>query len=337
MHASPAALAVLIVAAFPAAAAQLSQQQLDERTSLLAFKASGDPLSFLSGWVPAGGAPCAGDSWASVSGGWYGLLCDAAGGRVIYASLSLGHDNGLGGDVSELAPALGELRLLDLSYQLLVHGDVGVLAALPQLRYLHLAFTDISGALGQLAVLPNLGASWSAPDGVTYSGGPHLAGTLVFGDVAPLRALPGLGSWGGVVTHWTPCAAFGAVCVARGLALAAVGADFSGSDDCACCDASPLARDASTGLCTDAQCDGVECGGGGDCYRGACACYAGYEGALCESHVGSADGDALLAFRGGGDRHNTTFSWRNSSDADGKSTHSHHDNLLSGIVLRDCL
>ena len=31
--------------------------------------------------------------------------------------------------------------------------------------------------------------------------------------------------------------------------------------------------------------------------------------------MGSADGDALLAFRNGGDRQNITFSWRNSSDA----------------------
>ena len=48
-------IALLLAASGPALA-QLSAAQTEERASLLAFKAGGDPRSFLTGWVAAGGA-----------------------------------------------------------------------------------------------------------------------------------------------------------------------------------------------------------------------------------------------------------------------------------------
>ena len=46
----------------------LSGVTAQDQTALLEFKAAGDPFNHLSpGWEAAVGAPCAGDSWASLS------------------------------------------------------------------------------------------------------------------------------------------------------------------------------------------------------------------------------------------------------------------------------
>lgn len=295
--------------------------QDEDQTALLEFKAAGDPLNHLSpGWEAGVGAPCAGDSWASLSSGWYGVMCDELGGRVTCVSLSWGHDRGLGGDVGMLA-VLGELRVIDLSYHSSVRGNIASLAVLAQLRHLNLLGTSVSGDLAALASLSELGASWTGPDTLTYAHGPYLALSLVHGSSAALnalRALPAIGSqWGQEITHYSPCTAYYPACAARGLASAVGAASIAGHDECECCAGSPLQRDAATRMCVDLQCAGAHncSGSGGTCYRGLCECHAGFQGQLCESHTGSVDAVALLAFAvGSRDIQNRTDSWTSNSE-----------------------
>eukprot|EP01046_Picozoa_sp_COSAG06_P033305 COSAG06_NODE_3392_length_5410_cov_5.742421_4_plen_559_part_00 len=313
--ARPKSLPLLLLLLLLLLAAAATRVAGSDEAALLAFAAGGDPLQHLNGWGgPSGGAPCAGDSWTSLSSGWYGVVCDAAGGRVTGASLSWGYDRGLAGDVAALAP-LGELRLLDLSHHRAVHGNVAALAALAELRHLNLLGTSVRGSLSSLVALSQLGATWTAPHSIVYSGGPHLAQSLVHGPVAPLRALPGVGNaWGDEITHFSPCAAYHAACGGHGLALAAGAAVAAGQDECECCEGSPLARDAATGGCTDPLCPGVECGAGGRCYQGVCECHSGFQGPRCATHTGSVDAAALLSFAADGDTQNRTISWTGSPE-----------------------
>ena len=293
-----------------------------EQTALLEFKAAGDPFNHLSpGWDAAVGAPCAGDSWASLFSGWYGIMCDAVGGSVTCVSLSWGHDRGLSGDVGMLA-VLAELRVLDLSYHSSIRGNIASLAVLAELRHLNLLGTSVSGDLGSLASLSELGASWTGPDTLIYTHGPYLARSLVHGSSSALdalRALPAVGSaWGQEITHYSPCTAYYPVCEAHGLASAVGAAAIAGQDECECCAGSSLQRDATTRMCVDLQCVGTHncSGSGGKCYRGLCECHAGFQGQQCESHTGSVDAIALLAFAlgGGRDMQNRTDTWTRNSE-----------------------
>ena len=300
----------------------------EDQTALLAFKAGGDPMGHLApGWVEGGaaGAPCAGDSWTSLSSGWYGIMCDAMGGRVTCVSLSWGHDRGLQGSIASLA-ALAELQVLDLSYHSLVQGNIASLAALAKLRHLNLVDTAVSGDLASLASLSELGASVTFANGVTYANGPYLALSFVHGStasVAALRALPAVGpEWGREITHYNPCTAYHAVCESHGLASVVGAAAVVGQDECECCAASPLQRDAVSGVCVDSlcartnNCTTAQGGSGGKCYRGLCECHSGFQGQWCETHIGSVDALALLSFVAGasGDIQNRTSSWTDSSE-----------------------
>jgi hypothetical protein len=70
-------MGVMVVVALAGGAAA------DDTAALLAFKASGcDPDGELSSWTE-GTSPC-GEGWDGWRSGWWGVKCDARGGRVTY-------------------------------------------------------------------------------------------------------------------------------------------------------------------------------------------------------------------------------------------------------------
>lgn len=137
-------LAALLLAG--RAAAQFGDPATD-KAALLAFKANGNAAnSILSGWTD-GGDPCAEDSWDSRTSGWVGVMCDkiAPEGRVTVLYLP---NAGLSGDIGALAP-LTSMRLLSLSGNDGIYGDVLQLDEMGDLRQLRLGATSVSGRLGR--------------------------------------------------------------------------------------------------------------------------------------------------------------------------------------------
>jgi hypothetical protein len=111
----------------------------------------------------------------------------------------------LGGDTAAAA-MLGD----DI---LRVHGDLGSLRALSQLRHLDLRGTAVTGSVDLLATrCPLLGRPYLAPDGATVPGVLLLTASAVHGPVAALQALPGLGrDW----ANYSDCSAFASMMVAQ--------------------------------------------------------------------------------------------------------------------------
>lgn len=140
--------AVVVVVVFAAhAAAQGSAAS--EKAALLAFKGDGNSgSSLLSGWTDAT-EPCAEGSWDSRTSGWVGVMCDkiAPEGRVTVLYLP---GAGLVGDIGHLS-LLTKTRLLSLSGNEGVHGDVTQLDSMSELRQLRLGETSVSGRLGRAA------------------------------------------------------------------------------------------------------------------------------------------------------------------------------------------
>ena len=118
-----------------------------DKAALLAFKAAGNSAnSLLSGWTDDG-EPCAEGSWDSRTSGWIGIMCDKVypEGRVTVLYMP---SAGLLGDISDLAP-LTSMRLLSLSGNHGVYGDVISLDDMEDLRQLRLGDTSVTGRLGR--------------------------------------------------------------------------------------------------------------------------------------------------------------------------------------------
>ncbi len=211
-----------------------------ERTALLEFRRGGDPDGTVASWDPATSnnldlGPCGTESWNTRDKGWQGVMCDGAYGRVTYLSLAHGR---LRGDIAELT-ALTALQHLSLGGNKLVHGDIALLATLLELRSLNLAHTSVHGEVRVLSQLQFLGEGWQGPDGNGGRGGLWLADTLVSGQVAPVRSLPGFHDWGRSSTkHFSSCFDFGAArrCATHpGLTMVNDPSTVAGRDECACC------------------------------------------------------------------------------------------------------
>ena len=113
----------------------------DDKAALLAFKASGaDPDGRLNSW-DEGTSPC-GEGWDSSGRGWWGVECDASGGRVTHLSRGLGGPDGVGGGARIAHAADGAVAL-----RTGVTGSVGELASLTQLHRLWLRSTE-TGSVG---------------------------------------------------------------------------------------------------------------------------------------------------------------------------------------------
>ena len=243
-------------AGYSGASCAVHEGSVDQQ-ALLDFKAGGDAASrsALQSWGVES-EPCGAGGWNTLgsesggSGGWVGVMCDGAGGRVTVVGLDSGSGSGIVGDVGALAP-LGELRVLSLSGNRGVVGDVGRLGSLAELRLLWLSRTSVHGEVGALAGLGHLGERWRAPDGDTYSGGLRLAESSVWGPVSSLRLVGGLGSgW----SDFSACSGYygASSCERSGLSLVAEASSVAGVDECACCVGSVLERDAVSGGCVGA-------------------------------------------------------------------------------------
>jgi hypothetical protein len=208
-------------------------------------------IDAFTGW-DAGAEPCAAGGWDDEDSGYVGVLCDRAGGRVVYVD---GSHAGLGCDAALFAP-LGALRWLALEQNAALHGDVASLGGLVELRYLGLSDTAVHGAPGSLVGLRHLGeqVTTTVPGYSGLTGVLHLARTRVAGPVAALQALPGLGSsWGswegqGLGYDFTGCDDYGAASLDT-CDLVAGASGVAGQDDCACCAESVEVRDQATGCC----------------------------------------------------------------------------------------
>lgn len=270
-----------------------------DKLALLALKSEwqgGTGASLLSTWSTLA-EPCDSSSWADHWSGWLGVACDRDGGRVAFISLS---DAGVGGPVRAFAQ-LSALRALDLANNVRVTGNVDSLAALSELRELDLSGTSVHGSVESLAGLIHLGEAYSVPatgdlaaggSTATRPGGLRLGGTNVYGSVLPLRNSTALGEdWGtaqNAVAPFDACAAFNQTCSAgaaervtvvlqlillstlnadfgaTGATLVPNASDFTGQDECACCESSQgsggrlsYERDDRSGICS-VRCD-VSC------------------------------------------------------------------------------
>ena len=263
--------------------------QAGDKEALLAWKDENPGGWFMNDWTlstdPCGSAPSAEvaaeqgwDGPPSTVGG--GVACNSIGGRVVFLSQA---GSNLLGDVSTLAP-LDALEYLRLEGNSALHGDIGSLSGLIELRLLSLHDTAVGGSTESLQSLVNLGGVFTPvvanlnlaiplsemiPMGGdtadafwywgTQGGGLSLGNTAVYGSVAGLRALPGLGSdacsagdnccgpsnivigvndfggneWGCSSFQLDVCATFN--CAAVGLAAVADAASTAGKDECACC------------------------------------------------------------------------------------------------------
>eukprot|EP01046_Picozoa_sp_COSAG06_P044757 COSAG06_NODE_6083_length_3119_cov_5.621854_2_plen_335_part_00 len=246
-------------AGYSGASCAVHEGSVDQQ-ALLDFKAGGDAASrsALQSWGVES-EPCGAGGWNTLgsesggSGGWVGVMCDGAGGRVTVVGLDSGSGSGIVGDVGALAP-LGELRVLSLSGNRGVVGDVGRLGSLAELRLLWLSRTSVHGEVGALAGLGHLGERWRGPDGNTYpysDSGLTLAGSSVWGPVSSVRLVGGLGSgWGSVWSEFSACSGYSSSCELSGLPPVANGSSVAGVDECACCVGSALERDVVSGGCT---------------------------------------------------------------------------------------
>ena len=141
---------------------------------------------------PAPPAPPEEESYVGTVGiasTWRGIQCEA--GRVVSLELTGLH---ITGSIEQLAPGLSHLRALSLGHCTAITGDVGSLTRLPELRYVDLEHTSVSGHVAQLTALSHIGE--------TTMGSLYLTQTLVYGSIAPLRAMPGLG---GQWDSYSPC------------------------------------------------------------------------------------------------------------------------------------
>ena len=141
-----AAAAAALVLLAGRAAAQAGSPTTD-KAALMAFKADGNSANAaMSGWTDDS-EPCAEGSWDSRIYGWKGVMCDmvAPEGRVTVVYLP---ESGLVGDIVHLAP-LKELRLMSVSGNPAVTGDLSSLGSLTELRHLRLGETGITGQLGR--------------------------------------------------------------------------------------------------------------------------------------------------------------------------------------------
>jgi hypothetical protein len=209
--------------------------------ALLAFKATGDPRGVLASWrepCPGCPLPCNETGWNRDAAGFVGVMCSRPFGRITYVFPALVVRPWSCGLRTSIAPLAGlpHLETLALDGCTAVHGNVGALGGLTQLRYLNLRATAVHGVVDSLAGLSHLGEHigarigcserndmllcaathllwlccaagefYRAPDG---SGGTglYLADSHVHGRVAGLRALPGLGpSWGSAQQHFSSC------------------------------------------------------------------------------------------------------------------------------------
>ena len=117
---------------------------------------------------------------------WTGVKCKA--GRVVQLVLA-GVPNVVG-SIDALSPGLSELQVLDLAYCSSVRGNIRALLGLPELRFINLKRTQVTGDVGQLATLRQMPLEL------------NLVQTPVHGPVASLLAIPTLGeNW----DSYTPC------------------------------------------------------------------------------------------------------------------------------------
>jgi hypothetical protein len=200
--------------------------------------------------------------------GWVGVTCDgmywpgaATTGRVVSV-----YGFSVGGELLPFFGRLGALRRLELGGNSVLRGNVADLAGATELRELKLYGSPlVMGDVGALAAHhPHLQGTKGGP---SQTDAFHtalvsclaFAGSGVHGPVATLRALPGISDdWGRrerlhSANDFTPCSSFPG-CAAAGLVAVQDAADVAGSDECACCEDSPLVRQAS-GLC------GMDCAG----------------------------------------------------------------------------
>jgi hypothetical protein len=242
---------------------------VSEKAALLAFKSSAaanEQCADLRSWQP-GTEPCTMESSSSYTNGWTGVMCTSEkDGRLSVIDLQFG---GVGGDINHLGQ-LTELRIINLSENPGVRGDISALMTLTKLVFLGLYGTSVHGQPESLDALQSLGTEWMAPEGTKtctpsgagYStceqdavrGELYLAGTYVAGPVEQIREIDGLGTaWGRHTNNYTPCSAFASACQARGLTLVANAEYIAGRDECACCASTRMVRDEDTGMCDNVE------------------------------------------------------------------------------------
>ncbi len=240
-----------------------------DKAALLAFKSSeatNEQCADLRSWQ-AGTEPCMGESSSSYTKGWTGVMCTHEGdGRLSIIDLQFG---GVGGDIKYLGQ-LTELRVINLSENPGVRGDIGRLMALSELVFLGLYGTSVHGAPESLRALHHLGTEWMAPAGTKtcmpsgagfsqceqdpIRGHLFLAKTHVAGPVEQLLDIDGLGdAWTRHSDSFTPCSAFSSACHASGLSLVANAADIAGRDECACCAGTRMVRNEESGMCDNVE------------------------------------------------------------------------------------
>ncbi len=271
-----------------------------DRNALVAFKAGGDPLNELDSWTATG-------DLCSRSDRWFGVWCDDVGGdgQQLLTSISLALTR-VRGDVGDLGGVI-QLRHMDFRGSVGVHGSIARLRALRELCFLDLSGTSVHGSLEHLSALHALGRPFntSGPSGV---GRVDLRETMVYGDVADMRALPGLGpEW----SNFSSCAHFGRCEPSspldriRGLGQLQPQAEMLvGADECACCVGDLYARGTDDGSCDrDPRCmdtalQAVDCGENALCSAGSCICRTGWQGPGCRIFPGGAETDvsSLRAF-----------------------------------------
>ena len=211
----------------------------------------------LASWTDSWPGPCDRNS-DTAHAGWTGVMCGSPLGRVVWLSLGF---RGLRGDIASFAP-LGMLQHLGVTCDHdAIYGDVGALATLTELRTLVLrSCTGVSGSIRSLRPLSNLGGRYTNVPGDDPWGDPYtgqsgelfLAETGVYGPVAELRAIPGLGSeWGASGTHaefqFSKCADYS--CSSTGLEHVGQAQATAGTDQCACCGDHSQGHDEATGAC----------------------------------------------------------------------------------------
>ena len=124
----------------------VSGSAAEDKAALLAFKSDGNTANAaLSGWT-ADSEPCDDASWDSRNAGWFGVMCDGPSSDSGFGRVTVVYvpNQGLVGDIAAFAP-MANLRLLRLSNNVGVHGDLASLVKLVQVRHLKVHGSAVVG------------------------------------------------------------------------------------------------------------------------------------------------------------------------------------------------